>query len=75
MIKDRTVETLELRRQELEDERSTWEAGWRSIQEHILPRRGRFLEERAAEDANRGDVASPFRGGPEIHIRRTSPFS
>ena len=22
-----------------------------------------------------GDVASPFRGGPEIHIRRTSPFS
>lgn len=55
MLRERTIETLEARRTALESDRTSWEAGWLAIQEHILPRRGRFLRDRARQQANRGE--------------------
>lgn len=41
----------EILRQELKNERSSFESHWRDLSDHILPRRSRFF----VEDVNRGD--------------------
>lgn len=53
-MRNRSLQHLRQRFSDLDSERSSWEVTHRAIQEHVLPRRGRFLHDEANDGRRRG---------------------
>ena len=70
VLGEQTLQQRVLRRLfSMESERSGWYPNWQDLSDHILPRRGRFLQATRYNDKDRGHrlIPSRNRGRPTQH--------